>query len=269
MSDLTFIEKRKLEQLFGMGSGYVYHFSNRTFDDFFIDTIGLNIWDEKYNYGSGSKANRMREFWEKEPNHIVGRLLIGLLEYMSPLSDETIRSLYEECWGIAQRLLSSAPVPEISIVDSVATGREFEALAKSVKDAIENNEPQTGLDRLHTFTMKFVRTLCEKHEIGVTREKALHSLFGEYVKCLKSKGVIHSRMTEHILKTSISVLEAFNDVRNDQSLAHDNKMLGYNESLLIFNHVTSAIRFLKSLEEEMNLSANEKTAANSDDDMPF
>ena len=32
-------------------------------------------------------------------------------------------------------------------------------------------------------------------------------------------------------------MEAFNKVRNDESLAHDNPTLSYDESLLIFNHV--------------------------------
>ena len=48
--------------------------------------------------------------------------------------------------------------------------------------------------------------------------------------------------------TSISVLEAFNDVRNNKSLAHDNPVLNYSESLLIFNNVTSSIRFVWALE---------------------
>jgi hypothetical protein len=75
-------------------------------------------------------------------------------------------------------------------------------------------------------------------------------------------------MTERILKSSISVLEAFNDVRNERSLAHDNPVLNYDESLLIFNHVSSSIRFLTSLEE----SAKRETAAVSvsdDDELPF
>jgi Abortive infection C-terminus len=55
-------------------------------------------------------------------------------------------------------------------------------------------------------------------------------------------------MTLRILKSSISVLDAFNDVRNNQSLAHDNDVLNYEEALLIFDHVADSIRFLKSLE---------------------
>lgn len=52
---------------------------------------------------------------------------------------------------------------------------------------------------------------------------------------------------------SISVLDAFNDVRNNRSFAHDNdKILNENESLLIFNHITSAIRFIWALEESIS-----------------
>lgn len=48
-------------------------------------------------------------------------------------------------------------------------------------------------------------------------------------------------MTECILKSSISTLEAFNRVRNEQSFAHDNSILNYDESLLIFNHVKAEL----------------------------
>ena len=55
-------------------------------------------------------------------------------------------------------------------------------------------------------------------------------------------------MTERILKSSIGTMEAFNRVRNEESLAHDNPTLSYDESLLIFNHVCSAVRFIRALE---------------------
>jgi hypothetical protein len=64
MSDLTFNEKRKIEQFLGMKTGYVLDFSDRTFREFVSDATGRNIFDEKYNYASGSKAN-MRFFSRK------------------------------------------------------------------------------------------------------------------------------------------------------------------------------------------------------------
>lgn len=265
MSDLTFIEKQKLERLFGMGSGYVLDFSNRTFDEFFNDAVAVNIWDEKYNVASGSKANRMRAFWSKEPNHLVGQIISRLLDYMQGPPKGEGTNLFQDCRQIAQRLLLSAPVSELSAIDSAGGEREFEILARSVHAAIENNEPESGLDRLHTFTVKFTRKLCEKHGIRVERDKPLHSLFGEYIKNLIRRGRIRSKMTEKILKSSISILDAFNEVRNEQSLAHDNHILGYSESLLIFNNVASSIRFLRALEIELDLQSLTPQDAKADD----
>jgi hypothetical protein len=77
-------------------------------------------------------------------------------------------------------------------------------------------------------------------------------------------------MTERILKSSISTWEAFNRVRNDQSFAHANQVLNYDESLLIFNHVASAIRFIEAVEHRIS-GAEKQSAAISEqeDDIPF
>lgn len=245
MADLTFLERTQLEHLFGMGGGYVLDFSNRTFREFIAISTGRDISDQKYNYASGSKANRLRAFWRDEPNHVVGKLLSALLDSCN--NSARTSSSYEACSRIAQRLLEDSPLQE---VEAIPSEEEFEVLAKTVKDAIEKNEPESGLDRLHTFMVKYTRRLCEKHGITVGRDKALHSLFGEYVKRLKQSGRIESKMTERILKSSISILEAFNEVRNEQSLAHDNPVLNFTESLLIFKHVTSSIRFIEALETD-------------------
>jgi len=90
---------------------------------------------------------------------------------------------------------------------------------------------------------------------------------GEYVKALKKEGLIESKMTERILKSSISVMEAFSKVRNEQSYAHDNEVLNYDESLLIFGHVTSSIRFIETLES--NATVIEDNVDEEYDDIPF
>jgi hypothetical protein len=81
MSDLTYLEKRRFEQLLGMASGYVLDFTNRSFDEFVRDSTGRDIYDSRYDYASGSKANRLRAFWLKEENSVVGKLMNDLLEF--------------------------------------------------------------------------------------------------------------------------------------------------------------------------------------------
>lgn len=249
MAELTGTEKRALERILRMGGGYVLDFSNRTFDEFIMDSTGRDIYDARYGYGSGSKANRLRGFWAEEPNHVVAKLLGDLLEYAVEIKVcEANDPQLAACRRIVDRLRQSAPVPDIEALVPETDEADFEAIARQVKEAIDKNQPEAGLDRLHTFTVKFVRMLCVRHGIAVTRESALHGLFGEYVKRLKAEGHIDSEMTERILKSSISILEAFNHVRNYRSLAHDNPVLNYDESLLIFNHVASTLRFLRALE---------------------
>jgi abortive infection Abi-like protein len=265
------MEKHALEKLLGMGSGYVLDFSNRTFEEFVADSTGKNIWDHKYDYGSGSKANRLRAFWTIEPNHVAGKLIADLLEYYrrSRAGRETSEPR-EDCQRIVQRLSEAAPVFELEALSPNSAGRDFESLAKSVRDAIERNEPESGLDRLHTFVVKYIRVLCTGRGISTARDKPIHSLFGEYVRSLKEQGLIESDMTERILKSSISTMEAFNRVRNEHSYAHDNPVLNYDESLLIFNHVASAIRFVGALEDRAKRRDQTSEASRGDDDdVPF
>lgn len=131
---------------------------------------------------------------------------------------------------------------------------------------IDANEPEAGLDRLHTFVTKFLRLLCGKKGIAITRDKPLHSLLGEYIKSMTAQGAIETKMTEGILKSSIANLEAFNSVRNHYSFAHDNPVLNYEESLLIFSNVISALRFIQALERKQ---AADVESENSDDEFPF
>ena len=241
------MEKRKLARLFGMGSGYVLEFSNRTFEEFVLVTTGRGIYDEKYDYGSGSKANRLRAFWNEEANPLVAKLIGELIDCGQ--SEGLLRdsSLVDDCQKIVSRLSETSTVSELDALTVTADEPNFEIVAKAVREAIEKNEPEAGLDRLHTFVTMFVRSLCEPRGITVNRDKPLHSLFGEYVKHLRRGDHIESGMTDRILKSSISTLEAFNHVRNNQSLAHDNVLLNYDEALLIFNHVSASIRFLRGL----------------------
>jgi hypothetical protein len=267
MSDLSFNERSKLESQFEMGGGYVLDFSNRTFREFVVESTGRDIYDPKYSTLGSSKANHLRAFWKTEPNHVVGKLIADLLEYCSPPGGQPVDPVFEACHKIAQKLQQGAPVEEFDALVPDGAGRDFEVVARAVRDAIERNELEAGLDRLHTFVLKFMRVVCAERGIDTGRDKPLHSLVGEYVKRLREAGLIESEMTERILKSSIGTMEAFNHVRNEQSLAHDNPILNYDESLLIFNHVCSAIRFIKALEARPQFADATETPTR--DDIPF
>jgi pyrimidine deaminase RibD-like protein len=113
MADLTFIEKARLEQILRMSGGYVLDFTNNTFAEFVAQSTGNDIFDSKYEQGSGSKANRLRAFWRQEPNHVVGKLISDLLDYWRFIKGETEDdNLYRDCKRIAERIGKMSPVQE-------------------------------------------------------------------------------------------------------------------------------------------------------------
>ncbi|MCX5820220.1 MAG: toll/interleukin-1 receptor domain-containing protein [Deltaproteobacteria bacterium] len=109
MASLRFREKNLLEDFLEMGGGYVLNFSDRTFADFFRD-FDVEIDGAPYLDGhSGSKANRMRSFWDSAPDRQVGEVLQELIEYA-----ESYRPGHpgaNACRAIATRLQARQPPP--------------------------------------------------------------------------------------------------------------------------------------------------------------
>lgn len=110
MALLKFREKSLLEEFLEMGGGYVLNFSDRSFADFFRD-FDIEINDAPYIEGhSGSKANRMRSFWDRAPDKLVGDVLQELVEYA-----ESYRPSHpgtDGCRAIATRLRTESPPSE-------------------------------------------------------------------------------------------------------------------------------------------------------------
>lgn len=79
MSSLTDIEKRYLEKILDMGGGYVLDYSDATYGEFF-GRYTIDIHGTKYQTYGTSKAKKMRAFWEKEPDTLVGRVLSAMLD---------------------------------------------------------------------------------------------------------------------------------------------------------------------------------------------
>lgn len=61
-------------------------------------------------------------------------------------------------------------------------GESFDVLSKDIHDALAKEEPVLVLDRLHTYSSKYLREICLKHGIGTKDSSGkyypLHSLAG-------------------------------------------------------------------------------------------
>ena len=202
MADISFLERNKFESFFGMKSGYVLDFTDRSLQDFVANILEKDIQDIKYFQNSGSKANRLRAFITQESNHEVGLLLEKLIEYKmdkyktSDIIDENTLELYESCSKIAAKLKEGGLIEHLDALMPNNDDKDFKLLAKSIRESIEKNEPEAALDRLHTFYFKFVRELCDSHSIKYEKTESLNAIFGKYVKYLIENKLIESEMSE-------------------------------------------------------------------------
>ncbi len=268
MSDLTYMEKMKFEKLFGMGSGYVLNFSNSTFQRFISESISIDIYSGEYDYASCSKANLLRGFWDKASNHLTGRLLLALIDYNNTFySDQHDKEsqLIAECTEIAQKLLSDQEVVDNAVLSPKDDDTDFKQLSKAIEQQLNANEPALAIDRLHTYMMKYTRRLCSTHGIAFKNDEALHGIFGKYSRWLKDSGVVQADMTLKILGSSVKILDKFNQVRNNMSLAHDNTILNHRESVFIFNSICNLVKFIDAIEQSFVLISEEQD----DDLVPF
>ena len=243
-----------------MRGGFVLGFSDNTFNDFFLDTIGLDITDEKYKQSGNSKANRLRAFWQQESDQVIGKVTKEMLTlvpehwtYRKDVLTEEVpaseQQALDESLQLVERLLGGPEVEHLENLQAVTWDPNLSLLAKHVKSSIESGEPEAGLDRLHTFSVKYFRSLGEKHGLTFTQDEALNAIYGKYLKTIRAAGLIKSEMSECILTYSITILSKFNYVRNNQSLAHDNDILNRAESILIFRNVYALLKFAESIEE--------------------
>lgn len=256
MAKLSNIEKERLENALRMGDGYVLNFSDRTFAAFF-EEFGIKIYDEDQYPTDGwstSKANRMRAFWKYADDYTVGKILMKLFDnwdwYGKDQSGKKLPSPSEKCISVAKRLMAGDSPARIPLPDT--EDKIIAALTDSVNKAVESGRPEESLDRLHALMVRYSRILCKKRKISVQKDEPLHSVWGKYVKYLRDDWHLNSKMTERIMKTSISLLDAFNGVRNDQSYAHANSPLNRRESEFIVRTIDNLIRFVSALEKEVD-----------------
>lgn len=128
---------------------------------------------------------------------------------------------------------------------------EFKILRDDIHDSLKKGEPTLVLDRLHTYTIKIVKLFCVSHDIEIINDKnrsyPLHSLIGMLSKYYSKNGMV-TKFSEIVMKSSISIFEKFNEIRNNRSFAHDNEIISDQEAMFIIKTVMNLLEFLDYVE---------------------
>lgn len=251
MVQIKHSEMRAIDDAFDMHGGYVLDFSDRTMREYFEDEFGIKIYQEKYSFNGTSKAKYLRAFIATEGPGIVCRVLRSLWTYRQSRRDEapTLADQAKEkrLFELLARLEDTATLAPTDAIDRFEPDETLEELVNAIQRDIAADKPASALDRLHTYCMKKFAHLLDARTVVWDRDDPLHSRVGKYVKALEQDKPLHE-ITRRIVKSSISVFEQFNDVRNNKSFAHDNAIVEHAEARFIFDSIHAFLRFVKVLD---------------------
>ena len=248
MPDLKYADIRIVDEAFQGDPGYCLNFSDRTFREWFEDELKIDIDQPRYRAGGTSKMNRLRTFLKISESALAARALRQLAEYREcHYEGYKTPGTKERLFDLIARLEGASTTAKTDALEQFTPNETLEELIGSIERDIAADKPAAALDRLHTYCSKKFGHLLDQRSIAWTRDEPLHSRVGKYVKAVHAERPLQE-MTLQILKNAIGVFDKFNQVRNNQSLAHDNNLLHKAEARFIFDSVSAVLRFVKSVD---------------------
>lgn len=257
MNTLKPAEIRIIERILRMGEGYVLDFSNRTFAEFFDREMDIDIDDGVWLANGTSKANRLRTYMRAVDDSKIAKLLRALDDYRTGTSFGTLnadsemqakfRDIIKRLSQDGSRIDETSPI-NTKALDHFSPDETLAELIGAIERDIQADKPQVALDRLHTYCMKRFGHLIGNYNPGAPLGDTLNARAGQYFNELKRQAKDFHPISFSIMKSAVLIFDQFNDVRNNRSLAHDNRLVSKSEARFVFESVCNILRFIKSTE---------------------
>lgn len=280
MSSLTYVQKEQMANFFGIRGGYVFTFLKNGYNktntrNIIFEATGIDIFSNP-NYEM-SQERCIRKVWDDCDDYTVGKLLKVMLDYykvVATWSWEPSEILdYQELRDLEKQLMQN----QVSMPDVDAD--TLKLLKEDIERNCNNNTPELALDRLHTFSTKYFRTLCGKHGISTKdaqgNELPLQSLVGGLRKWYEEKHYFRSDFSLVAIRYAINVFDKLNAVRNNQSAAHPNEMLNKAEAMFAIRIVSETLSFIDEIERTKDeedafwAQLEQEAIADQDYELPF
>ena len=166
MTNIRTIDMLTLDDIFGMGSGYVLNFSDRTFTQFFAEELNIDIDDAVYAANGTSKAKRLRCFLQTVDKSTVVRTLNALWEYREAVrerfgQEDKLQNPHGRLLAIINRLGGQASTPKAGTTAAPAYDNERFSRLQSQLLALEALDPHP---RGYAFE-KFLQSLFDAFDL--------------------------------------------------------------------------------------------------------
>ena len=250
---------------------FVYDIPEDTRDMIYAAT-GIDIYkNTEYDM---SQERCIRKIWDECDDYTVGKLLKIMLDYYWNVAewdwDRREETDYQELRELEKRLMQNP----ISI--PAATTDTLKLVKEDIERSCNNNIPELALDRLHTFSTEFFRSVCKKHGISTEDDRGneypLQSLVGRLKNWYAENHYFDSDFSVVAIQNTINIFDKFNAIRNDQSAAHPNEVLNKAEAMYVVRIVAETLTFIDKIECIKDAAATPRLPwddLETDDELPF
>lgn len=231
----------------GVSQGYLGDFSYRSHQEFYPYCCGLDIDPLKLG---GTTRERFIYILETSEPSTQAKILRGVLAKYPVDSEVPVGSnarrtdkQYAEIQSWINRL-ENGPIVKAELSFSNETVdraiRDFQVLVKE-------NGAISGVDRIHTVLHGYLENVCDSAGILYDRNASLPGLFSilrrEHPAFQPT--VVMSEETTRILRSMGAIIDSFNPVRNQASLAHPNRQLiDEAEATLMINAAQTLLQYI-------------------------
>ncbi len=241
MSSLSFADKQQLEKVLDMSSWYILDFSDRTFWEFVFDYTSRNIHDSVYQTNWSSKAKKLRTFWEIESDIVVCNLLKWFVEYIE--KEEHKRKITT----IVDKLSSWWLQLHDSIEAIQWKSEVFVLLKWEILRQLHEEKYIESLDRIHTLFQAYLQSICNERDIWYKKNEIINGLLWKIKRnMIENNQMIVWSFAEWLFWKIIQILEQYNHVRNNWSLAHTNNLLSYQDAKLTVNIISALLSYINN-----------------------
>ncbi len=286
MAELIAYEKQLFEEIFEMHKTTVLNMDRDEFIFFVGKYIDIDL-DDFEEYKECNSADLFRKMWGIETDYTIAVTLEHLLEWYIKHKyyevDENYSGEYDDSYyseRIRKYLECKRITHQLKYKDFYSLPKhkntQLDILVKDIRESLGRGVPQLMIDRLHTYTVSFLRNICNKHSIEIKDQNdkfySLTSLMGMLVKHYESVNAYESDFVSIALKSTISVFEKFNNLRNEKSYAHSNVTLNSMETEFALKSIINTLNFIDRLESMLTYIKRIENASvknTQDDELPF
>ncbi|UUV16968.1 abortive infection family protein [Fusobacteria bacterium ZRK30] len=220
--------KNRMDKLFIEG-GYVLDFSNNSFQNFVLESVDEDIYDEKYDGFGGSKGNRLKGFWKNENIDKIIKLSLDLLDHWDSITNErgelSLKS-YEICKSYFENLSDTGyklvkTTIEEKLDDSILSHKFISEQIEKSNKKIAKADYSGAITNSRTLIEQVLKELSLRFKLEIDNSGDLQKLYKVVANKMNLKIAKDSpENIKQILSGFLNIINGIAPLRNSASDAH-------------------------------------------------